>query len=112
MHACLHIVYVIHTSISQRLLPKNSADIFDPRLFDFRVHSFHHDRLVWLPLSEPYLESSARFAHFGCETDVRRFHAMLVNIDVQILPKAPQTHAHKEREKNNIIETCCRFHPF
>ena len=82
---------MIETSIPESLFPKNARYIIDPGRFHVAVVGFHYDGLVGLPLPEPDLEARARLAHVGRETDVRRLHALLVDVNVQILQRANQS---------------------
>jgi len=67
------------------LLPEYARDVIDPGDFDFGIVGFHDDGFVGLPLSEPDFKASTRLTHIGRETNVRGFHTLLVDVDVQIL---------------------------
>jgi len=75
----------IKTSISQSLFPKNSTYVLNPSLLDVGIGRLHNDRLVGFSFPKPNLKASARIAHFGCETNVGRLHALLVDVNVQVL---------------------------
>ena len=83
MHLCV-------TSVPQSLFPQQSGNIVDPGFLDFRVGRFQDDGLVRLPLPEPDFEARLGIADLGRESNVGRFHALLVDVNVQILWKRQQ----------------------
>ena len=72
-------------AVAQRLFPEQARDVVDPGLFHFDVGRLQDDGLVGLALAEPDLEAVLRVAHLGREANVRRLHALLVDVDVEIL---------------------------
>ena len=74
-----------NTSIPQSLFPKNSTYVFNPSLLDVGIGRLHNDRLIGFTFPKPNLKASARVAHFSRETNVGRLHALLVDVNVQIL---------------------------
>lgn len=77
---------MIVTSIAKCLLPEDAAEVLHPSLFHVRMGGFHNDRLVGLPLAEPNLKARTGIAHLGREANVGSLHALLVDVNIQVLP--------------------------
>lgn len=78
------------TSISQGLLPQQIGQLVSPSLFDVFAHRLQGKRFVGFSLSEPDFEFCTRVSYLSCDPDVRHLHAILVDVQVEVLRRWDQ----------------------
>lgn len=101
--------FCVNTSVSKRLLPKEIAQFLSPRLFYILAGALQSIRVARFPLAEPYLKLGGRIGDHGCESDVRRLYAMLVDVNIQVLQSRFTNINVRKREEREIYLTDFTF---